>query len=103
MILDRSFDCGHLGWHKFIKKYEPEDGQQIIVCRDFGYDPFFVLVTVDCGEYTMNTMDGITEFIPNRRDRWAYVPMPVDDKGDCKDCPLTEKEKRETCQLCRQR
>lgn len=69
---------GALEWNKFTKKTMPRDGEayQILVCRDFGHDPFFTIVVVDCGMYTHNNYKGITEFIPERRDRWSYLPFP---------------------------
>ena len=67
-----------LEWHKFTKKDMPRDGEayQILVLRDYGNCPFFVVVTVDCGMYTYNDWQGIHDFKPERRDRWSYIPYP---------------------------
>lgn len=63
-------------WHKFTKKTKPEDDRQIIVCREFGHEPFCVVVHVYHGRYSTCNYHGLAEFIPEFRDRWAYIPMP---------------------------
>ena len=65
-------------WHKFTKKTMPKDEgcYQILVCRDYGNDPFFVIVAVDIGDYTYCNYDGIHTFEPERSDRWTYLQFP---------------------------
>ena len=65
-----------LEWHKFLKKSMPDGECQILVCRDCGHDPFFVTVTVCCGDMSYHRYDGIHDFVPEPGDRWTYIPYP---------------------------
>lgn len=65
-----------LEWNKFMKKTMPENERQILVCRDYGHDPFFVIVNVCIDEMTYCSYDGIRDFAPEARDRWSYIPFP---------------------------
>lgn len=67
----------NLEWHRFTKRNMPQPERQILVCRDYGHDPFFVIVSV-IGEdmLSYNKYDGIHEFEIESRDRWTYIPYP---------------------------
>lgn len=69
---------GRLEWHKFTKKSMPiACNEKILVLRDYGHDPFFVLAYVhDDESIFMYSSEGMKELHPETRDRWTYIPYP---------------------------
>lgn len=70
-----------LDWKKFSKKTMPESNTQILVCRDYTpndtYGMFYTVVDVyDIDSMMYRTWEGIEKFIPEKRDRWTYIPRP---------------------------
>lgn len=76
MSSDTSNMTNELIWHKFTKNTMPEGECRILVCRDYGHNPFFVTVTVCIEDMTYCAFDGIRDFVPEPRDRWTYIPLP---------------------------
>ena len=65
-----------LEWHKFSEE-KPIGDCRILVCRDFGHDPFCITVSVhEGGNMFYYDYRGIKQFVKETRDRWTYIPMP---------------------------